>query len=486
MRRQYCFCFLSKLLINSLIIALFFQCQQATESSSIISPTTQVSLLETYVNQIDPATSYELVHESKGDGYTYYVIRNVSQNWLTTDEVTETTWWHWVSFVIPDKLEHDVSFLMISGGSTNTKLPESPDKMLVEAALSTNSTAIKVHNIPFQPLTFVGDTVEKRVEDGLIAYGWREFMERGAKDEDAIWLARLPMTKAVITAMDAVTDYTNTKLGMNLGKYVVAGGSKRGWTTWTTAAMDDRVIAMAPIVIDVLNLVPSFQHHWRSYGFWAPAIKDYEREGIMEWMGTKEYDRLLEITDPYSFLDAFTDIPKLLINGSGDQFFLPDSWQFYWHELKGEKHLVYIPNAGHSLDNSDAVQILLGFYKRILTDQALPEYSWEVTDTHINVSVDSNNPPVQVKLWEANNTETRDFRIDVFGPGWKETVLSATENGVYEIPISAPEKGWKGHFVELTYAGSAPIKVTTGIKVLPETYPFEPFTPKVQKGTRAE
>jgi len=473
----------SRLVLGLWCVVLFVHCKQSIDTTQPEAVSEAVSPLKSYIDSIDPVTSYELVHESKGDGFRYFVIRSTSQNWLTSNEVTETTWWHWVSFVIPDQLDHNVSFLMISGGSTNTKLPENPDKMLVEAALSTNSTAIKVHNIPFQPATFVGDTVEKRVEDGLIAYGWREFMERGAKDEDAIWLARLPMTKAVITAMDAVTDYTNNQLGLNLEKYVVAGGSKRGWTTWTTAAMDDRVVAMAPIVIDVLNLVPSFQHHWQSYGFWAPAIEDYENEGIMEWMGTKEYDRLLKIVDPYSFLDAYTDIPKLLINASGDQFFLPDSWKFYWDKLDGEKHLAYIPNAGHSLDNSDAMQILLGFYKRILANQPRPQYTWQVSETHITLSVAVENPPAEIKLWEATNPEARDFRIDVFGPGWKATTIPIAENGEYNIPISAPEKGWKGHFVELTFAGSAPLKVTTGIKVLPETYPFEPFVPKVKRGT---
>lgn len=473
--------------IQTLFLAIFslamLACQPTATETPEENDTPLSDPLRDYVERIDPATSYEMVHHAETEGYDYYVIRLESQNWLTEKEVTETLWWHWVSFVIPKKLEHETSFLMISGGSTNTKLPEKPDQMLVEAALATNSTAIKVHNIPFQPVTFVGDTVEGRVEDGLIAYGWREFMERGAKDEDAVWLARLPMTKAVIHAMDAVVDYTGKELGLNLGKYVVAGGSKRGWTTWTTAAMDDRVVGMAPIVIDLLNLVPSFQHHWRSYGFWAPAVKDYVREGIMDWMGTEEYDRLLEITEPYSFIDVYKDLPKLLINGSGDQFFLPDSWKFYWDDLSGEKHLAYIPNAGHSLDNSDAMQILLGFYKRILENQPRPEYSWEVTDTHINLKVDTQNPPVQVKLWEAHNPEARDFRVDVFGPNWKDTVIPIQQNGSYSIPIQAPEKGWKGHFVELTYAGNAPIKVTTGVKVLPETYPFEPYKPEKPKGT---
>ncbi|EON76135.1 PhoPQ-activated pathogenicity-related protein [Lunatimonas lonarensis] len=460
------------------------RCQSpSSETQTDPSDSNPSDPLREYVESTDPATRYEMVFHAEEALYDYYVIRLESQHWLTEKEVTETLWWHWVSFVIPKKLAHETSFLMISGGSTNTKLPEKPDQMLVEAALATHSPAIKVHNIPFQPVTFVGDTVEGRVEDGLIAYGWREFMERGAKDEDAIWLARLPMTKAVIHSMDAVVDYTGKELGLNLGKYVVAGGSKRGWTTWTTAAMDDRVVAMAPIVIDLLNLVPSFQHHWRSYGFWAPAVKDYVREGIMDWMGSEEYDRLLEITEPYSFIEVFRDIPKLLINGSGDQFFLPDSWKFYWDDLSGEKHLVYIPNAGHSLDNSDAMQILLGFYKHILMDEARPEYSWEVTDTHIKVTVDPQNPPVQVKLWEAHNPEARDFRIDVFGPKWMDTVIPVQENGVYQIPIQAPDKGWKGHFVEITYAGKAPIKLTTGVKVLPETYPFDPYKPEKPRGT---
>jgi len=44
-------------------------------------------------------------------------------------------------------------------------------------------------------------------------------------------------------------------------------------------------------------------------------------------------------------------LPKMLINACDDEFFLNDSWQFYWNDLVGEKHIRYVPNTGHSLDD---------------------------------------------------------------------------------------------------------------------------------------
>ena len=34
---------------------------------------------------------------------------------------------------------------------------------------------------------------------------------------------------------------------------MIGGESKRGWTTWTTAAVDKRVFAAMPIVMDMLD-----------------------------------------------------------------------------------------------------------------------------------------------------------------------------------------------------------------------------------------
>ena len=72
---------------------------------------------------------------------------------------------------------------------------------------------------------------------------------------------------------------------------MVAGGSKRGWTTWTTAAADKRVVAIMPMVIDMLNSVKSFEHHYQAYGFYSEAVKDYQDMGLMNVSNTPNTPR---------------------------------------------------------------------------------------------------------------------------------------------------------------------------------------------------
>jgi PhoPQ-activated pathogenicity-related protein len=91
------------------------------------------------------------------------------------------------------------------------------------------------------------------------------------------------MTKSVVRAMDAITGVCRSVAGggIEVGRFVLAGASKRGWTAWTAAAVDKRVVAVMPVVIDLLNVEASFEHHYRAYGFWAPAIGAYQASGIM-------------------------------------------------------------------------------------------------------------------------------------------------------------------------------------------------------------
>ncbi|MCB1155477.1 PhoPQ-activated pathogenicity-like protein PqaA type, partial [bacterium] len=339
-----------------LLIAFFLvNCRQAPAPAETEEPTgtTYNTPLDKYVHTPDPVFEYTVVDTIPGEGFSTYVVRMVSQRWLTEAEVKDPVWWHWLTIVAPDNVQYGKGMLFIGGGSRTREQPTKPDEITAQIALTTQSVVASLHNVPNQPMEFVGDDYGPRVEDELISYGWRKFLEGGGKEEDAIWLARLPMTKSAVRAMDVIEELSEPLFGRKVDQFVVAGGSKRGWTTWTTAAVDDRVAAMAPIVIDLLNIVPSFEHHWQAYGFWAPAVGDYVREGVMDWMGTKEFNALLALTEPYSFRDRY-DMPKLLLNATGDQFFLPDSWQFYWNDLQGEKNLRYVPNTGHSMDGTDA------------------------------------------------------------------------------------------------------------------------------------
>jgi len=457
---------------------IFPGCQGKKVSEPVID-TIDETLLDQYVYQADPNYRYEVAYQGKKEGYTFYVLRMVSQRWLTENEVDEPDWWHWVKIVVPDSVQYDTGMLWIGGGAKDDELPADPGDILLQTAMLTNSITAEIHNIPNQALTFIGDSYGPRFEDELIAYGWRKFLEGGAKDEDAIWLARLPMTKAVVRAMDAVSETVERDFEHDLDHFLVSGASKRGWTTWTTTAVDDRVIAIVPIVIDLLNVVPSFEHHWRNYGFWAPAVGNYVEEGIMDWIRTPEFSRLLEITEPYSYIERY-DIPKYLINATGDQFFQPDSWKFYWDDLPGEKYVRYVPNTGHSLEGSDALSTLIAYYQYILTKQDRPEFSWKVNGQDMEIYTDPDHPPTEVKLWQAISEEApRDFRIDVIGSAWTDSTLIITDDGKYTLHLPLPEDHWKAYFIEVTYEeeGKLPLKLTSGVSVLPEVYPFEPFEP---------
>jgi PhoPQ-activated pathogenicity-related protein len=256
----------------------------------------------------------------------------------------------------------------------------------------------------------------------------------------------------------------------------VAGASKRGWTTWTTAAVDNRVIAIAPIVIDLLNIRPSFHHHFEVYGFYAPAVRDYTQAGIMDWDGTPEYAALMKIEEPYEYRQRLT-LPKFLINASGDQFFVPDSAQFYFKDLPGAKYLRYVPNADHSLRNSDALMSLLAYYSSVITGAKLPQFSWTLEDDG-SIQVKAQNKPSSVKLWHASNPEARDFRLETIHQAWKSTDIQGND-GVYVAKVSKPEKGWTAFFAELTYEDG--LKFTTQVRVVPDVKPFkytQPTRPK--------
>ncbi len=430
--------------------------------------------LDRYIARVDTNYTWHVASSGKSNGATVTAIDLVSQAWLTTNEVNRTLWRHWLLVVQPDEVAHDTALLFIGGGSNKDGNPPKPGEQLLQIAKQTKSVVAELRMVPNQPLIFGNDSRE-RVEDDLIAYTWDKFLRTG----ESRWLARLPMTKAAVRAMDTVTAFCASPEGggRSIGQFLVAGGSKRGWTTWTTAAADRRVVAIVPIVIDLLNIVPSFKHHFRAYGFYAPAVQEYVDMGIMDWMGTKEFDRLLKIVEPYEYRDRLT-MPKLIVNACGDQFFLPDSSQFYFDDLTGVKYLRYVPNTDHSLKGSDAWFTLLAWHDAILNQRALPQFSWNLSEKEIQVTPAT--APTEVRLWQATNPIARDFRVETLGAVWTSTVLSPDAAGNYTGRVATPARGWTAFLVELTFdlGGPAPLKLTTPVRVTPAALPFPEPEPK--------
>jgi PhoPQ-activated pathogenicity-related protein len=473
---------------NSLFIswALFilFRCQPSTAPVEQEAVTAESPLLN-YINEPDSAFRFEELAHYSGEGYQTHILKLISQRWLTENEVDQPIWWHYLTIVVPDSLQSEKGMLWIGGGASDDEVPKAASALLTRSALQTGTVTAEIHNIPNQPLNFKDDTVKNRYEDALIAYGWRKFLENGARDEDAIWLARLPMTKAVVRAMDVVTEFVDDKYKQPVSQFLVSGASKRGWTAWTTGLADDRVFAIAPVVIDLLNLDESFRHHYRAYGDWAPAVSEYVEEGIMEWQYSTEFDRMLQITEPFSYLQQLKK-PKYIINASGDEFFLPDSWKFYYNQLPGEKYLRYIPNTGHSLRRTDAIQSLIAYYQSKVQGATLPDFKWTVEQNTIFLETDPDRPPQTMKLWQATNQEKRDFRIDVLGPEWKASELEMGSSPDFQVSVPKPTEGYTAFFVELSYPGPAdfPLIFTTGVVVVPDVYDHPVFESNKPKGTQ--
>jgi PhoPQ-activated pathogenicity-related protein len=440
-----------------------------TASAQHARETANPTPLDAYVAAPDDAFKYEILSTEERESFTSIVVKMTSQRWLTEAEVDRPLWEHWLTICVPKGVTASTAFLYISGGKNGGEPPRGASGVSRSIATGAGVVGVELNMVPNQPLVFADDNGRKRSEDSAIAYTWDKFMRTG----DTKWPMRLPMTKSAVRAMDAVQEIlAGLDSPIKIDDFIVAGGSKRGWTTWTTAMVDTRVKAIVPLVIDMLNIIPSFRHHYAVYGFWAPAIDDYLEMDIMSRMETPEYAALQKIVEPYHFLDRLT-MPKFVVNAGSDQFFLPDSSQFYYAELQGEKRLRYIPNVGHGL-GGDVIDSVTAFVQANVAGTPLPSYDWTYPDAN-TIRVTSETAPKAVNLWQVTNEESRDFRLETVGTTWTSTELKAEEDGSFTGAVEEPAKGWRAYMIELTYdmPGESDIKFTTPIRVSPDTTPHE-------------
>lgn len=456
--------------MNNLKPTLFIRALIFVGLVSLAHAADNYTALDRYVAAPDASYRYTLFATVPSPGITVYEIDLLSQTWLTAAEVDQPQWHHWLTIYKPDTVVTSTALLVIDGGS-NSATPPAPDLTYIFGAATAGAVIVDLGQVPNEPLTFAGQT-QSVTEDALIAYTWAQFLTTG----DDRWPARLPMTKAAARAMDAATDFLS-KLPtgpFNIRNFIVTGASKRGWATWTTGAVDSRVIAIAPIVIDTLNVQECFVHTWQAYGFWPDAVVDYVNAGIFNWIGTTQMFNLMNIEDPYNYRSRLS-LPKYMIYSTGDQFFLPDNAQFYFPELKGRKYLRYVPNTDHSMQSTDAVTGLLAWAQAVTSDWPMPRFFWSEDGNSGTLVVRALDAPAKVLLWKATNPSARDFRLETIGPAWTSTPVNGA-NGIYAATVPKPAAGFTAYFLELTFPGPGgnSLVFTTEVAVMPNTYPFAP------------
>ncbi len=412
--------------------------------------------LKGYVSKPDPTYSYELVDTKEFQGCKVKIIQLTSQTWQNI------VWTHWLVLLCPPEVkDSDIAMLIISGGSNRQKEPNLNSlelKIATMVAQKTNSVIAVLSQVPNQPL------FDGRNEDEIIAYTYDKYLN-GEGEE---WPLLLPMVKSAIRAMDTIQLVQKEKDNHQINRFVLTGGSKRGWTTWLTSATGDpRVVAIAPAVIDVLNMKRQMFHQLECYGTFSSEIEDYTRLKIPHRMHSTKGEQLLSIVDPYSYRNSLT-LPKLLILGTNDPYWTVDSANLYFPDFPPPKYLCYQANTGHDASPT-GIATLAEFFLMIKENKLFPSVSWEISKRNTITVKWENNPQGTAYLWKADSNN-RDFRQSK----WVSTPLKG--KGKVKTKLPQPKTGWTAYYIEVRFPGSFgnPYSICTQVKVLPENkYPFQ-------------
>lgn len=409
-------------------------------------------VLADYAQRRDPATRVEPVAEGELAGGRYRTCRLVSQAWRGVE------WTHELAVFVPGGLAADLDtmLLWIDGGSAG-KLPSpgtGPSDAVKTLALAANAAGLPaavVRQVPFQPM------FDGLKEDDLIAHTFVEFVRTG----DASWPLLLPMVKAAVEAMTAAGAIAREAWQLAIERFVLTGASKRGWTTWLTAAVDERVGGALPMVIDMLSLDRHVELQRQSFGGMSEQLEPYTSRGIEQLFASKRGQDLVAIVDPYAYRERLVQ-PKVIALGTNDPYWPLEALNLYLDGLAGPAWVSYAPNAGHGLPVMRVGGLAAALGRHVAGEERLPTLDWAFADTPGGVActVTSDALPDDVRLWRAE-AGSRDFRK----ARWASQPLAAVD-GMWRVEIERPVRDFTAFLIECRYPrGPLPLWLTTSVRV---------------------
>ena len=299
---------------------LFFSLFGHAQSRIKATPETA---LDRYLQKDDGQYQWEFVRSEDHFLYTGYQVFLTSQKWLTENETSRPLWQHDLMIYMPkrpisnpggtlsDKAD---SAIMFVDGGTHESVSKFDDTIGMGATLY-NKIIIEVRQVPNQPWYFKADAIPQDFkEDDLVSRSFEMYLDTGNEE----WPIYLPMVKSVVKAMDASSEFLSQELNLNIDHFSVVGASKRGWTTWLTAAADERVIGIVPTVIDVLDVEESMENQFESFGDYYSILNTYFSKDLPCRFKTPQGQALLDIVDPISYQARLIGVPKLLLNGTSN------------------------------------------------------------------------------------------------------------------------------------------------------------------------
>lgn len=413
--------------------------------------------LADYVRASDPATRFEMLRRGELLGGEFLQGRLVSQRWRGVE------WTHELSLFRPPKPAADGPMLLWIDGGASGQLPTAeaaaPGKALQILALVATAAGLPaavVRQVPYQPM------FDGLVEDGLIAHTFVEYVKSG----DATWPLLLPMAKAAVEAMTAADAMSREHWDLGVDGFVVTGASKRGWTTWLSAALDDRVKGLVPAVIDMLALEQHVGLQQKTFGGMSDKLADYTSRGIEKLLGSRRGRELIGIVDPFSYRDHI-DQPKIVALGTNDPYWPLEACGLYYERLAGPRWVSYAPNAGHGLPGEHLSGLVAAMGRHVAGVQRLPEVRWsfEADGTSwVGQVARPSEDVVQAVAWRAE-ADSRDFR----SARW--TAADAEPDGEgWRLPLAKPAAGFTAGLIELRFARQPlPLSLTTGVKLVGAT-----------------
>jgi PhoPQ-activated pathogenicity-related protein len=416
-------------------------------------PVTPENALQAYLSNSDKSFRWEVQEKQKSEGAGLYRIIFTSQTWRDIE------WNHELMIIVPDALEYSDALLFITGGSVKDGKPNTHEftddfvKAIGNIAVANKTIAAIIWQVPNQPL------YNDLTEDALITYTLYNYKQ----DKDLTWPLLFPMTKSAVRAMDVIQEFSGKETVKKVTGFVLSGASKRGWTTWLAGASDNRVKAICPMVIDVLNMPVNISYQKEVWGDYSVEIEDYVKLGIVQDLGSSDGNDLVKMIDPYSYRKALT-MPKMIFMATNDPYWPVDAVKNYIDSIPGDNHICYTPNAGHNLGTKvKALTTLSAFLGITTTNGNYPDCNYEITETDGTIAVTVRSEPGQIidaDLWIADSDDP-DFRDEE----WTESDPEMTGNDEAVASIRYPETGYLAFYIDLKHKSPSGFEYTQSTRM---------------------